>query len=776
MAKRPTTTLHRQLKESKARIAELEATLDAIHSGEVDAIVVNGPQGSRIFTLQGPDDPYRLLAERMNEGAATLNSDGTMLFCNRKLADMLRHPAQKLVGSRFGSLVVENQRPRFESLRRMGLKADVKGEFELRQDGRTLPVQLSLSSVPLGDCGRGTCLVVTDLSKQKEVEDGIRARAFELEQKVVRQKEQLNDATQGLAASQAQLTQAEEKYRAIFQNAIIGIFQSTLDGRFLSANPALARMLGYDSPEQLIAEVSNIGRQLFCNPIRMQEFELLIQRTGLAENAQAEVLCKDGSKRWMMANVRLVQGADGLPLFEGTVEDITDRKAAEEQVVTLAYYDPLTGLPNRALFNDRLFTTLARARRRGEAVAVMFIDIDRFKTINDSLGHSAGDLLLKDTAKRLQTISREQDTLARLGGDEFVLVLNGVKDVADVAVTADRLLKRIHEEMIINHQSLSVTCSIGISIFPDHGIDGETLLKNADAAMYRAKDNGRNGFQLFTQDMHTRAVERLAMQNDLRCAMQNHELSLAYQPQVDLTTGDIVGAEALLRWRHAKLGLISPATFIPIAENTGLIIPLGEWVLTTACRQARDWLEQGFSLKVAVNVSAFQLRREEFVRSVETALSHTGLPAEGLELELTESILISDAEVVLSKLRELRNMGVTLAIDDFGTGYSNLSYLRRFPMSKLKIDRSFVQGVASNSDDAVITTTIIKMAQSLKLIAIAEGVETEEQFRFLKQQGCNQVQGFYCGKPAEASQFMAHAKGRSRRGAPRRDPLTLQPG
>lgn len=764
MTKRATTTLRAQLKKSKARIAELELTLKAIHSGEVDAIVVNGPQGSRIFTLQGPDDPYRLLAERMNEGAATLNPDGIMLFCNRKLADMLRHPAQRLVGSLFRSLIVEGQRQRFDSLRRIGLKRDVKGEFDLVQaGGASLPVQLSLSGVPMGDSGPGICLVVTDLTEQKQVEAGIRSRAFELEQSVIVQKEELSNATEGLAASQARLTQAEEKYQAIFQNAIIGIFQATLDGRFLSANPAMARMLGYDSPEQLIAEVSNIGRQVFCNPAKMQEYELLMRRTGVAQDAEAEVVCKDGSKRWMTANVRVVQSAEGIALFEGTVEDITERKAAETRIVTLAYYDPLTGLPNRTLLNDRLLTALAKARRRGEAVAVMFIDIDRFKTINDSLGHSAGDILLKEIAKQLQVISREQDTLGRLGGDEFVLVLNGIKDVADVAVTAERVLMRIREERIINDQPLSVTGSIGISIFPDHGDDGESLLKNADAAMYQAKDNGRNSFQVFTQDMHARAVERLVVQNDLRCAIKNNELFVAYQPQVDLSTGDVAGAEALLRWRHPKLGLIAPGTFIPIAENTGLIIPLGEWVLTTACTQARCWLDEGLSLRVAVNVSAFELRREEFVRSVETALRHTGLPPQWLELELTESVLLSDAEALLLKLRELRSLGVTLSIDDFGTGYSSLSYLRRFPVSRLKIDRSFVQGIVSNSDNAIIASTIIKMSHNLKLMVIAEGVETEEQLHFLKQEGCDQAQGFYYGKPVEASRFaetLSHIRNR----------------
>ena len=327
-----------------------------------------------------------------------------------------------------------------------------------------------------------------------------------------------------------------------------------------------------------------------------------------------EVHRKDGVQKWFLANVRAVRGGDGRILrYEGTVQDITERKTAEEQVRYLAYYDALTGLPNRSLLQDRLAKALASARRRGEKVALLFLDLDRFKTINDSLGHSVGDLLLKEVAERLKKWAREQDTVARLGGDEFVVVLTGIKDVADAAVAADRLMKAMSTEFMVQGHLLSATCSLGISVFPDHGRDGEALIKNADAAMYCAKENGRNNFQFFTQEMNSRAVERLTLESSLRLAIEKKELFLVYQPQWDVATGKITGAEALLRWRHPELGLVPPDKFIPIAENSGLIMPIGEWVLRTACAQARQWQEEGLPpLPVAVNVSAVQFRQESF--------------------------------------------------------------------------------------------------------------------------------------------------------------------
>jgi diguanylate cyclase (GGDEF)-like protein/PAS domain S-box-containing protein len=433
--------------------------------------------------------------------------------------------------------------------------------------------------------------------------------------------------------------------------------------------------------------------------------------------------------------------------------DITDRKAAEAQIRALAYYDALTGLPNRILLQDRLAQALATASRHQEKAAVFFLDLDRFKVINDSLGHSVGDCLLREVAARLKRQTREQDTVARLGGDEFVVVVSGVRQISDSVVAAERIVNAMTGEFVIQAHSLNVSCSLGISIFPDDGRDSETLLKHADAAMYSAKDNGRNNLQFFRQEMNAQSMQRLTLANSMRRALQNEEFFLMYQPQQDIVSGQISGVEALIRWQHPELGLVSPAEFIPAAENSGLIIPIGEWVLQTACAQARQWQDEGLlAAPMAVNVSAVQFRHRGFLELVSRVLYETGLPPQYLELELTESLILFDAEVMLSMLKKLKEMGVRLAIDDFGTGYSSFSYLRHFSVHKLKIDRSFVQDVSLDSDDAAITGAIISVAKSLNLKVIAEGVETTEQLSFFREHHCDEIQGYYFSKPLLADE------------------------
>ena len=446
--------------------------------------------------------------------------------------------------------------------------------------------------------------------------------------------------------------------------------------------------------------------------------------------------------------------------FVAIKQDITDRKAAENRVEFLAYYDSLTGLPNRALLQDRLARAVAGARRREDRVALLFLDLDRFKNVNDSLGHSVGDLLLQEVAERLKRFGRDQDTVARLGGDEFVVVLNSIKDVPDAAAAADRLVKSMTAEFVIQDHPITVSCSLGISIFPEHGTDGETLIKNADAAMYCAKEKGRNNFQFFTADMNAQVVERMTLENSLRTSLDNKELFLMYQPQMDIATRRITGLEAVLRWQHPEFGLVPPDKFIRIAEYTGLIMPIGEWVLKTACSQARQWQNEGLpALSVAVNVSAVQFRQEDFCEVIRRVLYETGLEPRYLELELTESLLLANADVMLSVVEELNAMGLTLAIDDFGTGYSNFGYLKRFRVSKLKIDRVFIRDVAVNPDDAAITSAIISMAKSLNLKVIAEGVENEAQMSFLRAHRCDEIQGYYFSKPLAVDQVADKLRG-----------------
>jgi diguanylate cyclase (GGDEF)-like protein/PAS domain S-box-containing protein len=440
--------------------------------------------------------------------------------------------------------------------------------------------------------------------------------------------------------------------------------------------------------------------------------------------------------------------------------DITHRKIAEERIQFLAYYDALTGLPNRTLLLDRLAKALAAARRQNNKLGLLYLDLDRFKDINDSLGHSVGDPFLQEVAGRLKRWGREQDTVARLGGDEFLIMLTDVKDIPDAAVAAERLMDAMTADFVVQGHTLGVSCSLGISVFPEHGADSETLIKNADAAMYRAKADGRNNFRFFTDDMNAQAVERLTLESNLRSALAKEQLFLMYQPQIDIATGRIIGLEALLRWQHPTLGLVPPDRFIRIAENSGLIVLIGEWVLRTACSQARKWQNEGLPLvTVAVNVSAVQFRQEGFCELIRRVLHETGLAAQYLALELTESLLLANADLMLSVLRELKAMGLTLAIDNFGTGYSNFTSLRQFGVSKLKIDRSFIRDVAVKPDDAAITTAIISMAKSLNLKVIAEGVEDEAQMSFLRTHHCDEIQGYYFSKPLKVDDVAGKLRG-----------------
>ncbi len=559
-----------------------------------------------------------------------------------------------------------------------------------------------------------------------------------------------NDVTDQKRAQEA-ARQAEEKYRAIFDEAVIGIFQHTPDGQPLEVNRAFARMHGYDSPEELLAEIRNAPEQVFVNPARMAE---LCQQAvhEVVRNAEVELYRRDRSRIWVLVNLRAVHDASGAVVrFEGTAEDITDRKAAEAQVTFLAYHDALTGLPNRTLFTDRLEMALAGVRRSGEKLAVLFLDLDRFKYINDSLGHSVGDRMLQDVAKRLKACVREQDTVARVGGDEFLIMLDRIAGKSDAEAATQRILRAMARPFSVQDRTLNTSCSIGICVFPGHGHDGETLIRNADTAMYCAKDDGSHRVRFFSDAMNRKAVERLTLENDLRRALERGEFSLVYQPQTELGAGGIRGLEALLRWQHPRRGAVPPLDFIPVAENSGLILSIGEWVLRTACAQVRAWQRAGLPVvPVAVNVSAVQFRHQDFCSLVRCVLAETGLAPEFLELELTESLLLSSADVMPAVMQELREMGVSLAIDDFGTGYSSLSYLKQFRVKKLKIDRSFIRDIATDTDDAAITTAIIRMAKSLNLRVVAEGVENPAQVAFLRQQGCDWIQGYYCGRPTSS--------------------------
>jgi diguanylate cyclase (GGDEF)-like protein len=451
----------------------------------------------------------------------------------------------------------------------------------------------------------------------------------------------------------------------------------------------------------------------------------------------------------------VIKDSQGQPKYLlGIAEDITEQQAAQKKIEFIAYHDALTELPNRLLAKYHLEQAILAAERENSKVALLFIDLDKFKTINDSLGHVIGDGLLKGVAIRLRECLRDIDTLSRQGGDEFLIVLNNIRDTESITVLAEKILERMAEPFEIDHHELSISLSIGIAVYPDDGKDFDMLLKKSDTAMYQAKESGRNTYRFHTEQMNADAIEHLRMRNGLRRALEHGEFVLHYQPQISFATGAVIGAEALIRWNHPELGMVPPGRFISIAEDSGLIVPIGDWVLREACRQAVAWRKAGLpELIVAVNLSAVQFKRGDVEKSVIQALSESGLEPALLELELTESILIKDTEKVLATVRQLKSLGVKLSIDDFGTGYSSLSYLKRFDVDKLKIDQSFVRDMADDPNDAAIVRAIIQMAKSLNLTTIAEGVEDERQLALLRLQHCDEAQGYHFARPMPADEF-----------------------
>ncbi|HSN38765.1 MAG TPA: EAL domain-containing protein, partial [Burkholderiales bacterium] len=466
-------------------------------------------------------------------------------------------------------------------------------------------------------------------------------------------------------------------------------------------------------------------------------------------NIEYRVVCPDGSLRWIHDQAYPVRDGEGrIYRIAGIAADITERKAAEEKLVYLAHYDDLTGLPNRILFRDRLEQTLSQARRRNWLVGVMMLDLDRFKVANDSLGHSVGDALLKQVADRLADCVRVGDTVGRFGGDEFGIVLSDLRDAEDVRLVAQKTLEAFSKPFQLNCDEVYITASIGISMYPTDSDDLEVLIKSADTALHRAKDSGRNNFQFFTAEMNDKVLHRLSMDNSLRRALERGEFLLHYQPKVALDTGVTTGLEALLRWQHPELGLVPPGEFVPLLEETGLIIPVGEWIFGAVCGQLKAWEAAGIQcVPIAVNLSSRQFLTRGFGGYVQRLLEKHGVDPRLIELEITESSLMANTEDIVDTLRYLESIGVRIAIDDFGTGYSSLSYLKRFPLDALKIDGSFVQDITSNADDAAIVRAIISMARSLGLKIVAEGVETEAQMNFLASSGCDEIQGYFLSRP-----------------------------
>ncbi len=560
------------------------------------------------------------------------------------------------------------------------------------------------------------------------------------------------DITEIKRAEEA-LKESEAQFRTLADTvaAATFIFQET---KMCYVNPAAEAVTGYTQDELLAMDFWDIIHS---------DFQDLVKERGLARQQggdvparyEVKIVTKSGEERWVDFTAGAIE-FEGKPAVLGTAFDITERRRAEETIKHLAYHDGLTDLPNRSLFEDRLAVALAQARRKKQMSAVMFLDLDRFKVVNDTVGHALGDRLLQGVAERLMGLVRDGDTVARVGGDEFTLLLPDVAGPEDTVEVAERILDALRQPWVLNGHEFRITTSIGIAMYPNDGEDVESLLRNADTAMYRAKDGGRDNYKLYTPTMNARIAERLALENSLRHGLERGEFVVYYQPQVDISSGRIVGMEALVRWQHPERGLISPAEFIPVAEETGLIVPLGAWVLRTACAQNTAWQEAGVPpMRMAVNLSARQFQLRDLIDTVAQVLEETGLDPQFLQLEITEGVAMQDVEFTVMMLRELREMGVQIAMDDFGTGHSSLSYLKRFPINILRIDQSFVRDLTVDPDDASIASTVIMMAHNLKLKVIAEGVETEDQLAFLRERKCDEMQGYLFSKPAPAEAFEA---------------------
>ena len=588
-----------------------------------------------------------------------------------------------------------------------------EGRFARRKDGSVFPIEITRRYLRIGE--RDIIVAVCrDITERKRAEAALKLRNLAIESSV---------------------------------NAIV-ITNHLLDDQPIEyVNPAFERISGYSPAEAL-------GRNCrFLQGTDRGQAEVALLRRATEAGREAHVVLrnyrKDGGVFWAQLSISPLRDAAGqVTHYVGVLSDITEARNYREQLEHQANHDMLTSLPNRSLLRDRLDLAVAHAHRQGKLLAVAFIDLDNFKVINDSLGHSAGDQLLKVTAERLRACLREDDTVARHGGDEFVLLLNDQVSREAVGRTISRVIERLAQPLIVEGHEITNTCSVGVTLYPDDGTDAGTLLRNADAAMYRAKAQGKNSFQFYAAEMSSHLGERLKLEAQLRRALERGEFVLHYQPKIDLRSNEIYGLEALIRWQHPDEGLVAPGRFIGLAEETGLIVPMGEWALRTGCAQARAWSDAGLPpMLLSVNISARQFKRRDLVQTVSRVLEETGLAPERLELELTESLVMENAEEFIQTLAALKRLGVSLSVDDFGTGYSSLSYLKRFPVDRLKIDQSFVRDIGSDPDDAAIARAVIQLGHSLDLRVTAEGVETEEQLAFLREHGCDEVQGYLFSRP-----------------------------
>ena len=693
--------------------------------------------------LRESEAKFRLLLEASPEAIFGVNTQGVCTFVNPACLHMLGYTREEdLVGKSMHPLIHHTSSdgrpyPKEQCNIRLstlgGQSTHVDDELHWRADGSSFPVEYW--SHPMYRDGElvGAVVNFIDITERKQAEQALR--------------------------------ESEERYRLISSVAtdlLYSCLRST-DGTFVIdwATVTADRVFGYS-----LQEILDQGCwRCYVHPDDLPNFDENITelQPGQASECDLRIIAKDGSMRYLRAYSRVADAeAPGSAAVAtphrlyGAVQDVTERMLAKERIQFLAHHDALTGLPNRILLRDRFEQALHYAERGKARVAMLFLDLDNFKIVNDTLGHATGDSLLQALVSRISRCVRETDTVSRQGGDEFILLLNDIPDIESVERVANAILGELAEPIEIEGRILNTSCSIGVSLYPEDGHDFDTLMQKADAAMYNAKEAGRSTYRFFNEEMNLSAHEHLLLQNRLYQALTRGEFSLVYQPQLELGTGRVFGVEALLRWYSPELGHIPPGRFIRVAEDSGIIVPIGAWVLQEACRQVKAWQAAGLpELSVAVNLSALQFRRGNLIETVASALRESGIAPHLLELELTESILLQDVEHTLTTVRQLKALGVRLSIDDFGTGYSSLSYLKRFTVDKLKIDQSFVRDISTDPDDAAIVRAIIQLANSLRLGTIAEGVETTEQLEFLQREGCLEIQGYFFSHPLAAENLRA---------------------
>jgi len=677
--------------------------------------------------LSQSEEKYRSILENIEEGYFEVDLAGNFTFFNNSTCLLLGYSREEMMGINYRQYsdkeTAKEVFKTFNSIYETGVTAKEFDWLIFRKDGTKRYVEASVSlkkdstGKPIGFQG-----FTHDVTERKQAEEALR--------------------------------QSEEKYRSILENIQEAYFEVDLAGNFTFFNDSLCRITGCSKKELSGANYTRFSDKENSKKVFVV-FNKVYSTGQPTEGFDWLIIRRDGTKRYIEASVSLKKDSASKPAgFKGVIRDITERKRIEQELNHMATHDALTGLPNRLMFSQLLNQAIQSSKRNKKQLAIFFIDLDRFKIINDTLGHEAGDQLLQEIARRFRQSLRAVDVVGRLGGDEFIILVDDFSDKKQVEKVAHKILSTAIKPMVLLGEECRVTASIGISTYPKDGRDEQSLMKNADIAMYFAKEEGKNNYQFYSENIHTQSNERLTIETNLRLALERKEFSLHYQARLDFKTGEITGVEALLRWNNTSLGSVTPTQFIPIAEETGMIVPIGKWVMKTACAQNVAWQKQGLPhVCMAVNLSLRQLLEENLLEDIKNVLNETGMAPNLLELEITESMVMHNPARLISLLTKIKNMGVRLAIDDFGTGYSSLAQIKHFPIDTLKVDRSFIRNLPQDSEDKAITEAIINMGKTLSLTVVAEGVETEEQEIFLREHICDEMQGFYFSKPVAADKF-----------------------